>query len=76
FLVSNLGFRGININYSSDPAITTWSVGTWGFPHLPNSYRHQKRANFVFLDGHVEALTQNEMRADVDRNYWFHSKFW
>jgi prepilin-type N-terminal cleavage/methylation domain-containing protein/prepilin-type processing-associated H-X9-DG protein len=57
----------------------TWNaVGTWANANFDGGFRHAggKRMNAVFLDGHVEGVSREQIRPDTGTNTWYWERFW
>ncbi|MBU0478636.1 type II secretion system GspH family protein [bacterium] len=75
------GKKESQIKYSSKAALlvdggldlyyVTYYTAGW----FSNSYRHNEKCNHVFLDGHIESLSAEDVSrdqtTDTGRNYWF-----
>ncbi len=54
---------------ATSPTNGVWQTDSW--TNVEPAYRHNRKANFGFVDGHVEAMTAEQTTHDAVPNPWF-----
>lgn len=66
YMFASDSYRIISV---SGPTGGVWDKQTW--QNVGPAFRHNKRAQFGFVDGHVESLDENETMHTAQPNPWF-----